>query len=108
MYVAAFAVNARLVFGDRPKQITYSRMLWLPSIGAAAATRARGRAALPAGVCDSMAQGRGPRAALPAAPPPAPAQPALSVPHRPSPRPTVRCLPPLAPLQWTWTKPMAP
>lgn len=33
VYVAAFAVGARLVFGDRPKQITYSRMLWLPSIG---------------------------------------------------------------------------
>lgn len=34
VYVAAFAVGARLVFGDRPKQITYSRMLWMPSIGA--------------------------------------------------------------------------
>lgn len=34
VYVAAFAVGADLVFGDRPKQITYSRMLWLPSIGA--------------------------------------------------------------------------
>lgn len=34
MYVAAFAVGARLVFGDRPKTITYARMLWLPSIGA--------------------------------------------------------------------------
>jgi hypothetical protein len=34
VYVAAFAVGANLVFGDRPKQITYSRMLWLPSIGA--------------------------------------------------------------------------
>ncbi|KAL4449447.1 hypothetical protein ABPG77_007091 [Micractinium sp. CCAP 211/92] len=32
VYVAAFAVGADLVFGDRPKQITYSRMLWLPSI----------------------------------------------------------------------------
>lgn len=34
VYVAAFAVGARLVFGDRPKTITYARMLWLPSIGA--------------------------------------------------------------------------
>lgn len=33
VYVAAFAVGATLVFGDRPKQITYARMLWLPSIG---------------------------------------------------------------------------
>jgi hypothetical protein len=32
VYVAAFAVGACLVFGDRPKQITYSRMLWMPSI----------------------------------------------------------------------------
>ena len=41
VYVAAFAVGARLVFGDRPKQITYSRMLWLPSIGAHALCCAR-------------------------------------------------------------------
>lgn len=39
VYVAAFAVGADLVFGDRPKQITYSRMLWLPSIGAPRAVR---------------------------------------------------------------------
>ncbi|KAI3429568.1 hypothetical protein D9Q98_005655 [Chlorella vulgaris] len=32
VYVAAFAVGAELVFGDRPKEVTYSRMLWLPSI----------------------------------------------------------------------------
>ena len=34
VYVAAFAVGADLLFGDRPKQITYSRMLYMPSLGA--------------------------------------------------------------------------
>lgn len=31
-YVAAFAVGADLVFGDRPKHITYARMLWMPTL----------------------------------------------------------------------------
>lgn len=31
-YVAAFAIGARLVFGDRPKHITYQRMLWQPEV----------------------------------------------------------------------------
>lgn len=32
VYSAAFAVGARLVHGDRPKYVTYQRMLWQPSI----------------------------------------------------------------------------
>jgi len=31
-YAAAFAVGAQLIHGDRPKLITYQRMLWQPSI----------------------------------------------------------------------------
>ena len=31
-YAAAFAVGARLIHGDRPKVVTYQRMLWKPSI----------------------------------------------------------------------------
>lgn len=31
-YIAAFAVDAPLIFGDRPKIETYQRLLWLPSI----------------------------------------------------------------------------
>ena len=49
VYVAAFAVGASLVFGDRPKQITYSRMLWLPSIGARRGGAAGGTGALACG-----------------------------------------------------------
>ena len=32
VYAAAFAVGAKLVHGDRPKYLTYQRMLWEPSI----------------------------------------------------------------------------
>ena len=31
-YVAALAVGSRLVFGDRPKHVTYQRMLWKPEV----------------------------------------------------------------------------
>ncbi|KAH7620700.1 hypothetical protein NADE_003313 [Nannochloris sp. 'desiccata'] len=31
-YAAAFAVGAQLIHGDRPKLVTYQRMLWQPSI----------------------------------------------------------------------------
>ena len=31
-YAAAFAVSAELIAGDRPKAITYQRLLWLPDI----------------------------------------------------------------------------
>jgi hypothetical protein len=51
VYVAAFAVGACLVFGDRPKQITYSRMLWMPSIGALGCCCAAVSAAVLLGVC---------------------------------------------------------
>jgi hypothetical protein len=31
-YAAAFAVNARLFAGDRPKSVTYQRLLWVPTL----------------------------------------------------------------------------
>lgn len=31
-YIAALAVNAALVFGDRPKELTYQRLMTLPSL----------------------------------------------------------------------------
>jgi hypothetical protein len=32
VYAAAFAVDARLVFGDRPKETTYRRLLSCPTL----------------------------------------------------------------------------
>lgn len=32
VYAASFAVGAELVFGDRPKRVTYHRLLWCPSV----------------------------------------------------------------------------
>lgn len=110
VYVAAFGVGADLVFGDRPKQITYSRMLWLPSIGGAAAAPLNS-ARLPV-----QAPTRRPprrsctcRAALRRLPPQlAAAGCSLSaVPRLHSPPPPT---PPLSPplLQSTWTRPTVP
>ncbi|GAB4822441.1 hypothetical protein N2152v2_009487 [Parachlorella kessleri] len=32
VYVAAFAANSLLIHGDRPKRVTYHRLLWVPSV----------------------------------------------------------------------------
>ena len=41
MYAAAFAVDARLVFGDRPKEVTYRRLVSTPTLAELDETFAR-------------------------------------------------------------------
>lgn len=66
-YIAALALDAALVFGDRPKQVTYQRLMTLPSLSDLDRTfGAQVRSPSTFCKCPTRANGAGPHKTVPA------------------------------------------